>query len=470
MGLEFLTRVRRTSVIVALLSGVVVSTYSGFAAGGALLAGSAWSLVNLFLLQRLVVAITSLDRTSPRRIRDASFAALGTLALFGAGGVLLMLLPPMILLAGFLLPFAVLVLKAASTLLLESRLWKRAMANRWGTALVVASVLVAAWWLVPTRLMTPATASNEATHAESTAVVEHGTEGTVAEGVHETAEHGGAPAHAEGEAHGGGHGESKGPQKFANFITVIARAFPDAPWAHFLHEFEVIIFAMLIGFFICLVAYFATRNPKMIPGPLQNVVEMLVGGLNDFITGILGEKHAKRFVPFLGSLFIYIWFMNLAGLIPFMEAPTSSLNITVALALTVFLYSQWIGLRSLGPVGFVDHLMGSPRNLTGWLLVPLMLPIHILGEFAKPISLSCRLFGNIFGEDMLLVAFVSLGITTLAFTGLPFGLPLQLPFMFLALLTSTLQALVFTVLSTIYFLLMLPHDDHGHEGEAQHAH
>ena len=95
-----------------------------------------------------------------------------------------------------------------------------------------------------------------------------------------------------------------------------------------------------------------------------------------------------------------------------------------------------------------------------------MLPIHVMGELAKPISLSCRLFGNIFGEDMLLVAFVDARHHELAFTNLPFGLPLQLPFLFLALLTSTLQALVFTVLSTIYFLLMLPHDDHGHEGES----
>jgi F-type H+-transporting ATPase subunit a len=100
------------------------------------------------------------------------------------------------------------------------------------------------------------------------------------------------------------------------------------------------------------------------------------------------------------------------------------------------------------------------------MLAPLMLPIHLLGELAKPISLASRLFGNVFGEDMLLVAFVSLGITTLAATGAPFGLPLQLPFMFLALLTGTLQALVFTVLSTIYLLLMLPHDDHGHEEQA----
>jgi len=101
--------------------------------------------------------------------------------------------------------------------------------------------------------------------------------------------------------------------------------------------------------------------------------------------------------------------------------------------------------------------------------LPLMLPIHILGELAKPISLSCRLFGNIFGEDMLLVAFVSLGITSLAFLHSPVGLPLQLPFLFLALLTSTLQAAVFMVLSTIYVLLMLPHDEH-HEQHEHEAH
>ena len=96
--------------------------------------------------------------------------------------------------------------------------------------------------------------------------------------------------------------------------------------------------------------------------------------------------------------------------------------------------------------------------------------VYVLGELSKPISLSCRLFGNVFGEDMLLVAFVSLGVTTLAWSNLPIGLPLQLPFLVLALLTSTLQAMVFMVLSTIYILLMLPHEAHGHEGDAHHAH
>jgi len=251
---------------------------------------------------------------------------------------------------------------------------------------------------------------------------------------------------------------------------VLSRAFPQASWAHFLHHYEAVIFALLVAALLSLVAFLASRNPQMIPGRLQNLVEMLVEGLYDFIAGIIGPKHATRFVPFLGTLGLYIWCMNLFGLIPFMDSPTSNLNVTFALGLVVFLYAQWIGLRGLGPIGYVDHLLGSPRDLTGWLLAPLMLPIHILGELAKPISLSCRLFGNIFGEDMLLVAFVSLGITSLSFLHLPVGLPLQVPFLFLALLTSTLQAAVFMVLSTIYFLLMLPHDDHDHEPQHEHGH
>jgi F-type H+-transporting ATPase subunit a len=451
MGLEFLSRVRRTTLWVSGVVLLVLATFAPLAQALGVALGALWSLANLALLERLVVAITSPERGTAPAVKNAAIAAALTLALFGAGGMLLTLLPPLALAAGFALPLAVLVLKAASALLLESRAWRWLVSNPWRAALAVAVVLVAAWWLVPTRVL------SQAGHgAGAPAAAESSVAGAVPES---------APAH-EAPAEGG----SAGPQKFANVITVLARAFPNAEWAHFLHHYEIPIFAMFIAILICVICYFATRNAQMIPGPLQNVVELLVGGLDDFIGGILGREHAPRYVPFLGSLFIYIWVMNLFGLIPFMDSPTSSLNTTFALAITVFVYVQWIGLRALGPVGYVHHLMGSPRDVTSWLLAPLMLPIHVLGELAKPISLSCRLFGNIFGEDMLLVAFVSLGITSLSFAHLPFGLPLQLPFMFLALLTGTLQALVFTVLSTIYILLMLPHDEHEHEGETQHAH
>jgi len=98
-------------------------------------------------------------------------------------------------------------------------------------------------------------------------------------------------------------------------------------------------------------------------------------------------------------------------------------------------------------------------------LVPLNLPLHIIGELAKPLSLSLRLFGNISGEDMLLAIFVGLGISITAILHPPAwmpGLPLQLPFIFLALLTSFVQALVFTLLSTIYFSLMTHHEEEEH--------
>jgi F-type H+-transporting ATPase subunit a len=105
-------------------------------------------------------------------------------------------------------------------------------------------------------------------------------------------------------------------------------------------------------------------------------------------------------------------------------------------------------------------MAGSPRDVISWCMVPLLFPLHIIGELAKPFSLALRLFGNITGEDTLVAVFVGLGIAILAFS--PVGVPLQLPFYFLGLLLSTIQALVFTLLSTIYILLMLPHEEHAH--------
>jgi F-type H+-transporting ATPase subunit a len=159
--------------------------------------------------------------------------------------------------------------------------------------------------------------------------------------------------------------------------------------------------------------------------------------------------------------------------VPLMKAPTSNLNVTFALAVTVFVYVQYTAISELGFLGWLDHLAGSPRSPIEWGLVPLAFPIHLIGELAKPVSLSCRLFGNIFGEDMLLVGFAGLGITLMATLGLgavPVGVPFHFVFLFLALLTSVVQALVFAMLSTIYFLLMLPHDhDHEHGHDQAHA-
>jgi F-type H+-transporting ATPase subunit a len=466
MGLEFLARVRATSLWLLAITSLVVATYAAPLDGLAVALGAGWSLVNLILLERLIVALTGSDRRSLAATGRAIVAIGGFMALFTAGWVLLLKFPPALLALGFMIPFAVIVLKAVSLLVLPTRAWQRVTRSPWIAGALVVAVAVG-WWAVASLAAGDRGAAGgvvaqahapEGGHAEPDTV----THGTTTPGD----PHAATPAPATGHD-AGGHAEEAGPSKFANVITVLYRAFPNTGWAQFLHHYEAVIFSLFVALLVCLVVMLGTRNPQMIPGKLQNVIEMMVEGLHDFIVGILGPKYGPKYLPFLGTLFIYILAMNLFGLIPFMDSPTSSLNVTVALALVVFVYSQYIGFRELGPLGWIDHMAGNPRGLVGWLLVPLMLPIHLMGELAKPISLACRLFGNIFGEDMLLVAFASLGITVLSFTHLPIGLPLQLPFIFLALLTSTLQALVFTVLSTIYFLLMLPHDDHGHE---EHEH
>jgi len=451
MGLEFLNRVRRAGLIAGLVLAVPMTSYRGFPSGLGFAAGVLWSLVNLRLIEQLVVTLTGRERGTAPAYRAAAAVLGGMGLLLAAGAFLLLKLPIPAILLGFLLPFGVIVLKAGSTLLLSSRAWRATVASPWRSALVVAVVLVAAWWIVPGQIQ-------GATRAAKTVAASHVATKEIA-----LSNGPSAPAPAAEHAATAPDEEEKGPQKFANVITVLHRAFPKASWSSFLHHNEAVIFALLVAFLLSVTAFVASRNPQLIPGNLQNLFEMLVEGLYDFIASIIGEKNAPRFVPFLGTLGVYIWCMNLFGLLPFMDSPTSSLNVTFALGLVVFVYVQWIGIRGLGPIGYVDHMLGQPRDATGWLLAPLMLPIHLLGELAKPISLSCRLFGNIFGEDMLLVAFVSLGITSLSFLHLPFGLPLQIPFLFLALLTSTLQAAVFMVLSTIYILLMLPHDDHAHD-------
>jgi len=126
----------------------------------------------------------------------------------------------------------------------------------------------------------------------------------------------------------------------------------------------------------------------------------------------------------------------------------------------VFLYVQWTGIRKNGFLGWLHHLCGSPKDVVGWALAPLMFFLEAFGELIKPISLSLRLFGNIFGEDMLLAIFALLGVLMLSATGLPFGLPLHLPFLMLSLLLGFIQAMVFSLLSAVYISMMLPHDEH----------
>ena len=281
----------------------------------------------------------------------------------------------------------------------------------------------------------------------------------IEEHVHETVHHATEAAHAAGAAVHGAHEE--GLKELANFITLLNDFFHDVPFVQFLHQWENVVFSVIAGIFLIVFSFFATRKKSLIPGPLQNALELAVESLENLVVGTIGPR-GRTYLPFIGTLFLYILTQNFMGLIPGFKAATSSLNTTVALAICVFFYVQGIGIKENGFFGYIHHLMGSPHDVVGWIMVPLNFPLHILQEFIKPLSLSLRLFGNILGEDALISAFVGLGILALSFIHSPIGLPLQFPFMLLSMLLGTIQALVFTLLTTIYISLMLPSSAHEH--------
>lgn len=236
-----------------------------------------------------------------------------------------------------------------------------------------------------------------------------------------------------------------------NFVGLLAEKLEGTPFAHFLHLYENIIYSLIIVGIISLVAYMASRKTSMIPGRLQLFMETVVGGLDDFVCGILGP-YGKKFTPFIGTLFIYILFMNLFGLIPFFKSSTSSLSTTAALAVCVFLYVQYTAIKENGIIGYIDHLMGNPRGIIAFtVFIPvLLLLVHIFTELFKPVTLALRLRSNIWAEDMLLALSAQMGIG---------GVPLLLFNMFLVILSSIMQAIVFSLLSTVYFALVFPYHE-----------
>jgi len=265
----------------------------------------------------------------------------------------------------------------------------------------------------------------------------------------ETAEH--AVEHVA--AHGG-------IPELPNVITLLSSRWHDRPVVAWLHHWENLVFALVVAAVLSLLAWRYARKPALIPSGWQNFLELLVEGIDRFVQSVIGRA-GRQHTPFIGTLFLYIWLMNLSVLIPGLKSSTSSLNTTVGLAVLVFGYVQWVGLRANGPLKYLDHLAGSPRDAIGIALVPLMLPIHVLGELIKPLSLSLRLGFNVFAEDVLLAVLVGLGIGAGLALHLPVGLPIQFFVVPLVLIFSTVQALVFSLLSSVYISLMLPYEAHG---------
>ena len=256
--------------------------------------------------------------------------------------------------------------------------------------------------------------------------------------------------------------EASHPPELPNFIHVLHQLYGGNPVVDFLWDWNYQIYALLVLGFLTLVFRAASRHCTLVPGKLQSFAEMVIEPLLGIVVGILGEKEGRRYFPFLGALFLFIFCMNWSGLVPLMRAPTSNIKITAALAISVFIFVQYTAFTRLGPLGYLHHLMGEPQDTIGWCLVPLFLPLHILEELIKPLSLACRLFGNILGEDVLLGVGLMLGISLMTWFwhGAFIGFPLHLPFIFLSMLLGTIQALVFTLLASVYLSATIPHEHH----------
>jgi F-type H+-transporting ATPase subunit a len=201
---------------------------------------------------------------------------------------------------------------------------------------------------------------------------------------------------------------------------------------------------------LIVVSLFATRKVERIPSGIQNLMEYALEFIRDLAKNQIGEKEYRPWVPYIGTLFLFIFVSNWGGaLVPWklihlpageLAAPTNDINTTVALALLTSLAYFYAGFRKRGLGYFAKYIEPTP----------VMLPINILEDFTKPLSLSFRLFGNILADELVVAVLVLL---------VPLFVPL--PVMLLGLFTSAIQALVFATLSAAYIAEAM--EGHGAE-------
>ncbi|HEY9160160.1 MAG TPA: F0F1 ATP synthase subunit A [Desulfomonilia bacterium] len=198
------------------------------------------------------------------------------------------------------------------------------------------------------------------------------------------------------------------------------------------NNYNQVVYMWLYMLFLTLMGFLATRAIKMVPGALQNFMEVVVDGLRGLLIDNMGP-HGMIFFPLIATIAVFIFTANMAGIIPGFFSPTANMNTNAAMALTVFVLTHIVGVRIHG-FKYLKQFMGPV-----WWMAPIMIPIELIGHLARPLSLTMRLFGNIAGEDLVL------GVLLLL---VPYVVPL--PFLALMIFTSVLQAFVFSLLAMMY--------------------
>jgi F-type H+-transporting ATPase subunit a len=234
--------------------------------------------------------------------------------------------------------------------------------------------------------------------------------------------------------------------------------------------------ALLASLILLVMAWLFLRRPALVPNRLQSLIEFPIEWLGAIVAG--STSRWRGYVALVLALFLMILVANWLGLlpgvgtiglrhgeeiVPFVRPASADLNFTLGLAIVTFVVFVWWGVRVNGPLGYLKELVGEPRYMA-----PLMFPIHTISELSRLVSLSMRLFGNVFAGEVLLGTMLAL--TTAAVFVLPLAFVVPGVFLGLELLFGAVQALVFALLAMTYITIAIAEHEGGHEEEHEPAH
>ena len=208
----------------------------------------------------------------------------------------------------------------------------------------------------------------------------------------------------------------------------------------FAHHYPHVVYSWVVMAILIVAGALAAKTVSLIPGKGQNFFEVVVGGIEEFMVTVTGEE-GRWLLPIAGTVFLYVLTCNLIGLVPGFFPPTASLNTTLSCALVVVVFTHVIGVKYHG-AAYIKHFMGPV-----WWMVPIIMPIEIIGHLARILSLSFRLFGNMMGHELVLFILFMLAGAFFA----------PLPIMALGIFVALVQAFVFFLLSIMYFTGAMEH-------------
>jgi F-type H+-transporting ATPase subunit a len=221
---------------------------------------------------------------------------------------------------------------------------------------------------------------------------------------------------------------------------IFVKLFEAIGLGNFAQAYPHVIYSWVVMIILIALSVVAAKSVTLIPSKAQNVFELLISGMEEFMIEITGEEGRWLF-PLIATVFIYIFVANLIGLVPGFMPPTANLNTTLSCALVVVIFTHVIGIKYHG-AAYIKHFMGPV-----WWMIPIIFPIELIGHVARVLSLTFRLFGNMMGHELVLMILFGLAGAFFA----------PLPIMALGIFVALVQAFVFFLLSIMYFAGAMEH-------------